>query len=231
MGWVSCGARLSQRLEAPIEILREALDEHEGAHLLRCAGHIAALVQARGQLGQHLAPAVQHLVLQRLYGRCVGGLVERLAPGHLLHQEARGHGGVAFGLDGTAAQLAEVGRTPERILESGVSLVDAHRPLQGQALRGGAHGGKAVGVHLGLQGLPARVDLGAVLGAAARQAEQFEVVAVELHQGRGASTKGRETEGRGNQKGAAWPRPRDAARSVRSGRIRRNRSGRARSGC
>ena len=85
----------------------------------------------------------------------VAGLVERLAPGHLLHQELARHGRVALGIDRRAAQLAQVGRALQRLLQALVGLVDAHRPLHGDALRRGTLGGEAVRVHLGLQLAPA----------------------------------------------------------------------------
>ncbi len=100
---------------------------------------------------------------------------------HLPHQEVDRHGGVALGVDRRAAQPAQVGGAAQRVLQALVGLVDAHRPLHRAALRRGAVGGEAVGVHLGLQGAPARVERGAVLALAARHAEQGEVVVVEPH--------------------------------------------------
>jgi hypothetical protein len=108
-------------------------------------------------------------------------LVERLAPCHLLHQEGAGHGGVALGVDRHAAQFAQIGGAPERILQALVRLVDAHRPLHRHALAGGAMRREAVGMDFGLQGAPARIEHGRVLALAPRQAEQREVVVVELH--------------------------------------------------
>jgi hypothetical protein len=124
-----------------------------------------------------------HLVVERLArsaGR-VGGLVERLAPGHLLHQERRRHRGVALGVDRRAAQFAQVGAAAQRVLQALVGLVDAHRPLHRHAL-----GGRALSRRSG-RGAPrpaaraSAVERRAVRARAARQVEQREVVVVELH--------------------------------------------------
>ena len=62
-----------------------------------------------------------------------------------------------------------------------MGFVDAHRPLHGQALGGGALGGEFVGVGLALQGFPAGVDGCHVLRVGARQVKEGEVVVVEFH--------------------------------------------------
>jgi hypothetical protein len=69
----------------------------------------------------------------------------------------------------------------DRILQPLIGLVHAHRPLHRHALRGSAFGREAIGMHLGLQLLPARIDLRALLLEARRQAEEREVVVVQLH--------------------------------------------------
>ena len=84
-------------------------------------------------------------------------------------------------LDGRTAALAQVGGAPQRVLQALVGLVHAHRPLHGDALRRRAVAGEAVGVHLGLQLAPARVDFGTVERVALGQAEEGEIVVVELH--------------------------------------------------
>jgi ATP-dependent DNA ligase len=72
-------------------------------------------------------------------------------------------------------------RAAQRVLQALVGLVHAHRPLHGDALGRVALGGEAVGVHLGLQRAPAAVEFAAVQRVPARQAEEGEVVVVELH--------------------------------------------------
>jgi len=113
-------------------------------------------------------------------GHVVGG-VERLAPGQLLMQEVARHRRVALCVDRDAAQLAQARAARDRVLQPLVSLVDPHRPLHRQPLRSGAFGDEAVGVHLGLQRAPARVQCRAVDRESLRQPEQREVVVVELH--------------------------------------------------
>jgi hypothetical protein len=56
------------------------------------------------------------------------------------------------------------------------------------ARRCGAFAGKAVGVHLGLQLAPARIERGAVQALLRQQAEQREVVVGELHGRRNSGT-------------------------------------------
>jgi hypothetical protein len=68
----------------------------------------------------------------------LAGVVQRLAPLHLLHQEFCRHGGVVLGVDRRAVELAQIGGALERVLQALVRLVDAHRPLHGHALRGSA---------------------------------------------------------------------------------------------
>ena len=135
------------------------------------------------QLGQHLAFGRGDLAVDALDRGQVGGIVQQLAPGHLLHQEGGGHRGVALGIHRCAAKFAQVGAARQRLLQALVGLVDAHRPLHGQALRGGAFGGEAIRVDLALQLAPAGVDGGTVLRKALRQHEEGEVVVVDLHSG------------------------------------------------
>ncbi len=96
-------------------------------------------------------------------------------------QEIRWHRGVVLGLHRRAAQLAQVGGTPHRVLQALISLVDAHRPLHRQPLRGRALGGEAVRMRLALQRLPARVERRAVLREGRRHGEQLEIGVVEVH--------------------------------------------------
>src|SRR5690606_34783390 len=63
-----------------------------------------------------------------------------------------------------------------------MGLVDAHSPLHGHALCGTAFGCKTVGVNLGLHGLPMRIKQSAVQRESAGQAQQGEVVGVEVHE-------------------------------------------------
>jgi hypothetical protein len=117
----------------------------------------------------------------RFDGLRVRGLVEAFAPGHLLHQEFGWHRGVVFGADGHAAELAQVGRALQRILQAFERLVDPHRPLHRRPLRRGATGGKAVGMDLGLQDAPPRSEIVGIEREPARQVEESEVVAIEKH--------------------------------------------------
>jgi hypothetical protein len=122
-----------------------------------------------------------HLGFQCLDGAGAGGLVQRLAPGHLLEQKLWRHRRVVLGPHRLATQPAEIGATRERILQPPVGLVDTHRPLHRQPLRGGAVGGEAVRVHLGLERAPALVEHRAVQLEARRQAKKGEVVVRQLH--------------------------------------------------
>jgi len=78
-------------------------------------------------------------------------------------------------------QLAEVRSPLLRVLEALVGFVDAHGPLHGHALGGGALGRETVGVRLALQVFPALVQRGAVLRELPRNAKQFEVVGLQVH--------------------------------------------------
>ncbi len=92
----------------------------------------------------------------------------------------------------TPRELAQVGGALERIAEPLVRLVDAHRPLHRRPSRRGVGGREAVGVHLGLERSPARVELAAVKREPARQPEQREVVDGErrVHETRRARAAG-----------------------------------------
>ena len=60
-------------------------------------------------------------------------------------------------------------------------LIDAHSPLHGQALCRATFSRKSVRVHLSLQGLPGCIQLAAVKGESALQAQQCEIVSVDVH--------------------------------------------------
>src|SRR5206468_1407781 len=115
----------------------------------------------------------------------------------LLHQEGRRHRGVVMRIDALAVQRAQRGRALERILQALVGLVDAHCPLHRHALRGGATSSETVGVDLRLQRLPACIDIAALLFESLREAEQREVVVVELHHTRNDSPQPQRSFSRG----------------------------------
>src|SRR5207244_7493604 len=100
---------------------------------------------------------------------------------HLLHQEMGRHGGVIVGIDGRAVQLAQIAGPLQWILEPLVGLVDAHRPLHGQALGGRALRRKLVGVRLTLQGFPAGIKRSAVLRKLHGNTKKFVVVGLKIH--------------------------------------------------
>ena len=125
-------------------------NEHEGSDLLGSGGVVVLRIQERGAVLQRGLARLGHLGLQGVEGGRAVGVVQRLAPLHLLHQKLGWHGGVVFGTDGRTVQLAQVGGAALRVFQALVGLVDAHRPLHGHALGSGALGGKAVGVGLAL---------------------------------------------------------------------------------
>ena len=167
--------------EPRIHFFQQAVDEHQGAHFLRGSSRIGRLVQQLRQARQTLAAGGLHFIRQRLDVGLAGGLFQCFTPHHLLHEEIARHGRVALGLHRGAAQFAQVSTALERVFQALVGLVHAHRPLHGDALCGGPFGGKAVRVYAGLQGLPGAVQLGALQRKAARQAQQGEVVSVDIH--------------------------------------------------
>jgi hypothetical protein len=62
-----------------------------------------------------------------------------------------------------------------------MGFVDPHCRLHGGAPRRRVGAGEAVRVHFGLQRAAARIEVGAIEGETARQAEQREVVDGEVH--------------------------------------------------
>ena len=78
-------------------------------------------------------------------------------------------------------ELAQIGRTLERVFEALVGLVDAHRPLHGHTLRSRTLGRKAIGMGFFLQSLPALGQLGRVLGKLFGHAKQRKVIGLQIH--------------------------------------------------
>ena len=165
------------------DVLAEALDEHEGSDLLGRGRRVACSSSSCSMCRSASLRERFSCSSRASSSASPRGLVQRLAPFHLLHQEHGRHGGVVLGVDRRAAQLAQVGRALERILQALVGLVDAHRPLHGHALGRRALRRETVRMGLALQFLPARVDRGAVLREPLGQAEQLEVAGlqVEVH--------------------------------------------------
>lgn len=108
-------------------------------------------------------------------------VVERLAPFHLLHQELARHCGVVLRIHRCVVQFAHIGSATHRILQTLISLVDANRPLHGDALSGRTLGSKTVGMRLALKLFPARVERGTVLREGLRNCEQFEIGVLKVH--------------------------------------------------
>ena len=141
----------------------KALDEHQRPDLRHGGCVVMRLVQQLLYFKKHFALGLAALLADLLQVFGALRLVELFAPLHLLHQEGRWHGGVVLGIDRRTVQFAQVGGAFERVFQPLVSLVDAHRPLHGHALGGGALGGELVGVGLALQVFPARIQRRAVL--------------------------------------------------------------------
>jgi hypothetical protein len=112
-----------------------------------CGVALVAVEQAL-EVTQHRSLLRRHFVVERANRPHVGGLVKRFAPGELLMQERGRHSSIPLGIDGRAAQLAQVRGTRQRVAQPPVRLVDAHRPLRRNALRRGALGGMAIGMRL-----------------------------------------------------------------------------------
>src|SRR6476661_1829507 len=172
---------LSQLVETLFDVVGKAFDEHHRAHLLGRGACVALTVEQALDVVQYstasLVEPAGH-AFQFMVGR---GIVQGLAPFHLLHQELGGHRRVALGVDRRAAQLAQVGGALEGILQALVGLVDAHRPLHGHALRSRTLGREAIGMHLALQLLPAGVERRAVLRKLLGHSEQREIRILEIH--------------------------------------------------
>ena len=143
---------------------------------------------------------------------------------HLLHEEGARHGRIAFGLNRHTSQLAQVCRALERVFQTLVGFVDAHRPLHGQTLRRPTLGRKTVRVNMGLQGLPGSIQLAFVQRKTFVQTQQGEVVGVDVH----GRFKRRNPTGRG---GASSAKMAQRANGLRYGKIPRNRNDHARWGC
>src|SRR5580765_8315211 len=78
---------LSQRFEAPVDVVRKALAEHEGSDLPGRGGEVAPFVERRLQLRERGAAMRRYLVGERLDLVDAARSVQRFAPLHLLHQE------------------------------------------------------------------------------------------------------------------------------------------------
>ena len=170
-----------QQVQAAVDVLAETRHEHQGAHLGGCGGGVLLLIELIGKGGEQPAFFGRDLLIERLDFGGSAGFFQRLAPVHLLHQESRGHGRVAFGIHRHTTQFTQVGGTAQRVFQALVGLVDPHGPLHGDALSGRAFRGKAVGVNLGLQIATARIQLGPVQPVLLGQPEEREVIVRKFH--------------------------------------------------
>src|SRR6185436_3562737 len=122
--WSNAIALFSLLIDLGLDVLGKALDEHEGSHLPGRFGVVALLVDQPVERGQGARTGRLDLRAQLLERGGILGVVEFLAPRHLLHQEVRRHRRVGLGLDREAVQLAQVGGPLDRILEPLVGFVD-----------------------------------------------------------------------------------------------------------
>ena len=113
-------ALLFQRFQPVIDVAGKALDEHQGSDLLRGGGVVVLIVEQHAQFAERVVAVGGDRRGQRLHFSQRRSFVERLAPFHLLHQEAAWHRGVVFSVDRHAVQFAEVRGSGQRVFQAPV---------------------------------------------------------------------------------------------------------------
>lgn len=105
-----------------------------------------------------------------------------LPPLHLLHEELRGHGGIALGLDVVPSQMQQVLGALQGLLQGLVGLVGPRRPLHGEAPLRIASVSETIRMHLPLYRTIAQVQVGHVDPEEPGELEQREKIGGEIHQ-------------------------------------------------
>ena len=174
-----------QRRQRVIDFVQKFFQEHQTTHTIRRQGKLCLvieqlpefLVARRDVVAQAVVQALQFMVIA-----AVARFHDGLAPLHLFHQEIGRHRGVALGLDVMTGQMEQVLGPLQRLFQGLVGLVGVGGPLHRQAALRFPGMGEAVRMNLRLNVAITRIQIRQVQPERRLDAEEDEMVSLEIHQ-------------------------------------------------